>query len=517
MAKSNQQLIADSQAFFKKAQRQLQQTLNTGNPRAFAHGIDRYKLTHRSPLSDASGIGESFQSGRAPSDADVHRYIKSIGGNPFLAELASRGQQAQAQVPVPGPVTAPLRGYKQYLAQSQDQQAQAGTLGPTMDPVLMSMMMGSMQAAEQAKQETLARYAEAHGGYTDLRNRGLAEIDNWGGVQEQLLNERAAEALSGQQAMLADRGMANSNILPAFAARNARDLALEQLALSEKKSQRKLDTDVGLTKELLGVVERRNDTADTSAQAMMNMAMQYAASGAGKGFGGGTPGYGGDGTGTGIPTPKPAAGGGGGGISDGDVARFNRRMSGHGQVDWQNGKIGDPVAHAAQAFPNQMKMIQNPFTDFRSPLVSKATPRKGKNKSKKKGGHAALPFVPGIGLGLGGAVGALLQQGVTPGASKKKAKRSNPRGTAQRSIVEGMIARRADAEGNRIYAREQAELRKRRALAAMQRQTNSISPQFMNIPAPTVVNWQQAAPQFMNVPSPPTGNDWMTYYALGNK
>jgi hypothetical protein len=462
MAKSNQQLIADSQAFFKKAQRQLQQTLNTGNPRAFAHGIDRYKLTHRSPLSDASGMGESFQSGRAPSDADVHRYIKSIGGNPFLAELASRGQQAQAQVPAPGPVTAPLRGYKQYLAQSQDQQAQAGTLGPTMDPVLMSMMMGSMQAAEEAKQANLARYAEAHGGYTDLRNRGLAEIDNWGGVQEQLLNERAAEALSGQQAMLADRGMANSNILPAFAARNARDLALEQLALSEKKSQRKLDTDVGLTKELLGVVERRNDTADTSAQAMMNMAMQYAASGAGKGFGGGTPGYGGDGTGTGIPTPKPV-GGGGGGISDGDVARFNRRMSGHGQVDWQNGKIGDPVAHAAQAFPNQMAMIQNPFTDFRRPLmpITAPRPRKGKKKKKVKPTTAnvlgiplaarhAIPAIaaaiPGIQRGAANALGGAADWMAVQG---KKVKKATPeQAAASRNIYRGL--RGASAFLNRL-------------------------------------------------------------------
>jgi hypothetical protein len=84
----------------------------------------------------------------------------------------------------------------------------------------------------------------------------------------------------------------------------------------------------------------------------------------------------------------------------------------------------------------------------------------------------------------------------------KPPKKSNPPGTARKAVARAMIARQADREGNEIYAREQAALARRRAVAAQQKKTNSLSPSFLN------------APQAADGPSP---NDWMTYYALGNR
>lgn len=371
MAKNATELQAEAQLWFQRARRQLQGILQPGNRRVFSGSQTRRNDRGAPSPYSGNGIGLQFQAGRDPTDADVLKYIDSIGGNPFLKQLEQlNGAQAQVQESTS---TTPPSSYKQIVEQNRAQSSAGGGMGGGMmnDPVFARLFMGAESANAAAKQANIDRYNEAHAGATDLRSRVLGDIDNWGTAQGQLNEEKAAQALDAQRAMLADRGMANTNILPAFAARNARDLALTQQDLSERKSARAIAADTSLTNGLLGIVERRNDTAGMDPNMLMQMAMQYGNSGAGKGFGG-------DGTGTGIPAPsviggsqEPAS------VRAGRMAlenqAFNRRMSKHGAPIWVNGMGGDPVMAAANAFPAQMAGSLNPFADRRYKVPVKAT------------------------------------------------------------------------------------------------------------------------------------------------
>jgi hypothetical protein len=186
--------------------------------------------------------------GQAPSDADVQAFIRSMGGNPYANGAQGRSPERSNSTPSAGG-TAP--------APAEGESIRA----------LIERLSGDFKAQQDAANAANeARYQEVKGSNADLYGRVMGEVDNWGGVQSQLNQEKAKESINNIRANLASRGLTDSTIGEAFAARNARDLALTQQDLSERKSDRRVGYDVNLTNNANGFIERRTDKGpDNSA------------------------------------------------------------------------------------------------------------------------------------------------------------------------------------------------------------------------------------------------------------
>lgn len=224
-----------------------------------------------------SGTGESggldLQYGTAPNDAQVNRYIAMTGGNPY----------SQRNPGVIGPGTGigvPMTGFSGYGGGPAGPAGGGGGGIGAMSGQGLSMLLSLLGAQSQkksqdkAREENLKRYDEIHQGYSDLGKRTQEKIGNWGKVQE-LLNEESAKATMGEiNASLANRGLGGSTIGPAFQQRNARDLAMLQQDVSEKRDARAIAADEANTDRLLGAVERRNDTAPDNSAVFYQLAQQ---------------------------------------------------------------------------------------------------------------------------------------------------------------------------------------------------------------------------------------------------
>lgn len=278
-AKEIKRLRDKSRELYQQRRRQLQQAAGvtsrgsnpyyvggTGNGSYDAGGL---------PRGDRPQFEGEFnvRYGVNPSDADVAAFVESTGGDPYarrLKKLMDRSKNAKSR--------ESLRQRLQQSAGSSQQSSQQS--------IVDKMLAEAKSKIDEANAANDARYNEVKDSNAALYGRVMGEVDNWGGVQHQLNEERAAESLSNQKAYLAARGLANSNVLPAFQARNDRDLALTQQDLSERKSARRLGYDIDLTNNANAFIERRNDIAPDMAP-YYNIAMQYAKSGAGQPQGGG--------------------------------------------------------------------------------------------------------------------------------------------------------------------------------------------------------------------------------------
>lgn len=186
--------------------------------------------------------------GQAPSDADVQAFIRSMGGNPYANGAQGRSPERSNSTPSAGGTAPAPAGGESIRA-------------------LIERLAGDYKAQQDAANAANeARYQEVKGSNADLYNRVMGEVDNWGGVQSQLNQEKAKESINNIRANLASRGLTDSTIGEAFAARNARDLALTQQDLSERKSDRRVGYDVNLTNNANNFIERRTDKGpDNSA------------------------------------------------------------------------------------------------------------------------------------------------------------------------------------------------------------------------------------------------------------
>lgn len=186
--------------------------------------------------------------GQAPSDADVQAFIRSMGGNPYANGAQGRSPERSNSTPSAGG-TAP-----------------APAEGESIRALIERLSGDFKKQQDAANAANEARYQEVKGSNADLYNRVMGEVDNWGGVQSQLNQEKAKESINNIRANLASRGLTDSTIGEAFAARNARDLALTQQDLSERKSDRRVGYDVNLTNNANNFIERRTDKGpDNSA------------------------------------------------------------------------------------------------------------------------------------------------------------------------------------------------------------------------------------------------------------
>jgi hypothetical protein len=272
-AKELKRLRDKSRELYLLRKRQLQQAAGTNKM-----GSSPYYQGGTGPSGhDAGGMpvgprptfaGEqTVKYGVDPTPAEVAKYVEETGGDPYAAKLKKVMERSKSD--------------KSRESLRQRLQNTAGAQGSSQQSVV-DQMLGDVKAKiDEANAANDARYDEVKGSNQALYGRVMGEVDNWGGVQSQLNEENAAESLSNQKAYLAARGLSNSNVLPAFQARNDRDLALTQQDLSERKSARRIAYDTDLTNNANAFIERRNDIAPDMAP-YYNIALQYAKSGAGQ-------------------------------------------------------------------------------------------------------------------------------------------------------------------------------------------------------------------------------------------
>lgn len=308
----------------------------------------------------------NVQFGVTPSDYEVSQNLMRLG-------LAG------------GSPSRPRQSPKPPMNPAGAQAAPAAPAGPS----LFEKLVADAQAKEdEANRQNQLRYDQVLGNQNDLRGRVMGEVDNWGGVQSKLNDEKAAEALKSIKADMAARGIANSNVTPAFQQRNARDLALVQQDLSERKSDRRIGYDTALTQDQNAFIERRNDIGPDQ-NALLQLALQYGQSG--------------NGTGTLPQAPQPAAPKRRerleslpmGGVSAAQASMMASQLQGNFM-----GQLG--------AAANFMRpMAGGPaYTSNRYPTPRGSRKTKNQLKSASKN---AIPIISAPGAGIGGALGALFR------------------------------------------------------------------------------------------------------------
>lgn len=270
-AKEIKRLKDESRERFRMARRRLQSAAGTAN----GYTSRNKGFTNRDSYTSgglARGDRPQFEgefnvrAGQDPTDADVMAYIEATGGDPAAKKLKKMMERSKSD--------------KSRETLRKRLQGQAGTTTQSRS-IVDQMLVDVKSKIDEANAANDARYNEVKASNQALYDRTMGEVDNWGGVQSKLNEERAAESLSEQKAYLAARGLSNSNVLPAFQARNDRDLALTQQDLSERKSARRIGYDADLTNNANAFIERRNDIAPDMAP-YYQIAMQYAKSGAGQ-------------------------------------------------------------------------------------------------------------------------------------------------------------------------------------------------------------------------------------------
>jgi hypothetical protein len=197
----------------------------------------------------------------------LDRFIESGGGNPYLNAYQS-GMAQRFDVPQL-PAGAQPNGGSQQPA--------------PMDDLLLQYSTALQAERDKANAANLARYNEALGLQTDLGQRNQERVANWGTAASADIDDRLQEQLGDNMAFLASRGLSNSTIAPAFAARAAKDTAREQQRVSEMRDSRLSEYDTRDTGNRIGIIERREDVAP-SLESMARLALEYGRSGDGEGM-----------------------------------------------------------------------------------------------------------------------------------------------------------------------------------------------------------------------------------------
>jgi hypothetical protein len=233
--------------------------------------------------------GVNGQYGSDPTDPQLLQWAQTVGATD--PQISGVLQQMSAQ-PRPG---------RSSKGGAQQSASDWSTGDPLLDRYLADVQAKSDLANltnDQVERNVDDIYRErerqADVELTALRDRVMGRVDNWGKAQEQLNKERAAEALGEQRANLAARGLDMSTRDAAFMARNARDLALAQQDLSERRDARAINYDLQATDNLAktraqlagdraAFQERPMNQGPDMGQAMQ-LAMQYGVGNRGNGF-----------------------------------------------------------------------------------------------------------------------------------------------------------------------------------------------------------------------------------------
>ena len=206
--------------------------------------------------------------GRAPTDADVQKYIMSLGGNPYSGR--SKHQRG----------LAPSRGGSSRAAQVERAANAKSKKDAQSD--LEKFFEEAQGKIDEANEANESRYQDILGRLTDRYDRAMGQVSKFGGAARADLEERAREGLGAIQANLSARGLGNSTIMSAFQQRSDRDLAREQQRISETVAQREMEWDSKLSGDTAAFMERKTENAP-DYMGLMALANKYGVAGAGRG------------------------------------------------------------------------------------------------------------------------------------------------------------------------------------------------------------------------------------------
>lgn len=268
---SQRELADQAQRLWEQARNYLTQTLQPGNPRAFAQGLNRANLNQRSPYANPNQ-GQSFQAGRMPTNAEITQFVQQQPEYQAVVRQMQKGAGGSGGggAPMPAPSTA---GYGPPTGP-------AAASSPSDAMALYNKWLEKQTAGyEEAKAANEGRYAEGKGELGGVRDFRQQLYANFGQAAQQDIDERLSETAKSLRAKAAARGLANSNEPDAYILRASRDAAREQQRVREARDSRLADAYAQDTGNLVGFIERRQDPYPDMNQAFqigMNLASSEA-------------------------------------------------------------------------------------------------------------------------------------------------------------------------------------------------------------------------------------------------
>jgi hypothetical protein len=257
-----QKLQRQSREYWAQMKALLEKQVQPWNDRAPGRGGLGMRKFYSRNQQFGKEAGESFQTGVAPSNYDVDRFIKSMGGNPY--EQRMKTMLATTDLP-----TAPNGGPGGPNV--------AGTAQPLPDPTQMfqQMMAAQQGKLDEANAANIKRYDEGHGELTGVRTRNQDRVQNWGHAAAEDVDEGVANDILDVAASLAAKGTLNSTDQEAFRLRAKSNARREKAKISEMRDSRASEYDTRDTGNLVQFVKDREDSGP-DANMMINMAMQFA-------------------------------------------------------------------------------------------------------------------------------------------------------------------------------------------------------------------------------------------------
>ncbi len=236
---------------------------------------------------------QSMQAGQTINDVQIAEAMAASGGNPYTRRLQSqpyiatvapesKASTSTTAAPVAAPAPAPRSG---------SPRVGSPRVGSPLSPAQVSeentILQDYLQAVDDqralANEANEARYVEGKGELTDLRDRVMGRVDNFGIASRADIRQKYAEDFGNQQASLQSRALGNSSIVNTYRQRNAVNRNRELQRLSESVDDRASRYDQALSTNLVNFIEKRTDEAP-SLESAMNIARQFGAANNGRGF-----------------------------------------------------------------------------------------------------------------------------------------------------------------------------------------------------------------------------------------
>lgn len=400
-----------AQQLYDQARKHLRQLAGVSGGRKQWHYSppNAYVNGDQAPAQARPGMF-NVQYGVEPSPAEIQAYIRHVGGDRSAKKAQGSSVGKSNSTPSAGG-TAPAPGEGESIRE------------------LIAKMAADVKAQQDAANAANeARYGEVKGSNEALYGRVMGEVDNWGGVQSQLNEERARQSMGNIRGNLASRGLTDSTIGDAFQARNDRDLALTQQDLSERKSARSLGYDIDLTNNANAFIERRTDRAPDNSALLALSAKLGEAEALERGRTGVSQQSQQRGT-TGRNRRQPSYLG-PQGVSPAYAGMLANQIQGNFA-----GQLGNAMGMIPRYGGGGPGIVSNRYPTRRSPEEYAAVERNQQLGESVNNMPPIIPQIPTLGGGIGAAVGGVL--------GMPQMKRSNPPGTAAKAMAAGMKAKNA--------------------------------------------------------------------------
>ena len=178
------------------------------------------------------------------------------------------------------------------------------------------------QAHDAANQANEARYQDALYGFYDRYRRGLGMLAGMGQQEARDINEIHDQQFARNQNDLIGRGLGNSTVMATMRMGTDRERAAALGRLNERVRGQVMNTDAGLSADVLNFMERKTETGP-DPRLLAQLAQGVGAAGMGMGGGG----FGGSGGGSGGTAWVDTGGFPAGAIMDGSMAGFGNPMA----------------------------------------------------------------------------------------------------------------------------------------------------------------------------------------------